>query len=121
MVRGHQGRRMRDIECTTAARGTQREHGRACPKRSTTGTIPASARHTSHPLIALFAIARLHHMTADPATLAVAQRDMLIDGKRVNVSPGMNITAEIKTGQRGIIEFLLCPVQKVGSERLREW
>ena len=29
---------------------------------------------------------------------------MLIDGKRVNLSPGMNITAEIKTGQlpRGI-------------------
>ena len=30
---------------------------------------------------------------------------MLIDGKRVNVSPGMNITAEIKTWQRRIVEF----------------
>lgn len=55
-----------------------------------------------------------------PATLTLAQRDMLIDGKRVNLSPGMNITAEIKTGQRRIIEFLLSPVQKAGNESLRE-
>jgi hemolysin D len=45
---------------------------------------------------------------------------MLIDGKRVNLSPGMNITAEIKTGQRRIIEFLLSPVQRADSESLRE-
>lgn len=55
-----------------------------------------------------------------PATLTLSQRDMLIDGKRVNLSPGMNITAEIKTGQRRIIEFLLSPVQRAGSESLRE-
>lgn len=55
-----------------------------------------------------------------PATLTLAQRDMLIDGKRVNLSPGMNITAEIKTGQRRIIEYLLSPIQKAGSESLRE-
>lgn len=52
--------------------------------------------------------------------LALSQKDMLIDGKRVNLSPGMNITAEIKTGQRRIIEYLLSPVQRAGSERLRE-
>ncbi len=40
-----------------------------------------------------------------PATLTLRQKDMLIDGKRVNLSPGMNITAEIKTGRRRIIEF----------------
>ena len=55
-----------------------------------------------------------------PATLTLNQKDMLIDGKRVNLSPGMNITAEIKTGQRRIIEFLLSPVQLAGSESLRE-
>ena len=42
------------------------------------------------------------------------------DGKRVNLSPGMNITAEIKTGQRRVIEYLLSPVQRAGSESLRE-
>ena len=55
-----------------------------------------------------------------PATITLAQRDMLIDGKRVNLSPGMNITAEIKTGQRRVIEYLLSPVQRAGSESLRE-
>ena len=45
---------------------------------------------------------------------------MMIDGKRVRLSPGMNITAEIKTGQRRVIEYLLSPVQRAGSESLRE-
>ncbi len=75
--------------------------------------------------------ARVNVVTADavtdekkgsyyPATLTLSQKDMLIDGKRVNLSPGMNITAEIKTGQRRVIEFLLSPVQRAGSESLRE-
>ena len=75
--------------------------------------------------------ARVNIVTADavtdekrgsyyPATLTLSQKDMLIDGKRVNLSPGMNITAEIKTGQRRVIEYLLNPVQRAGSESLRE-
>ncbi len=55
-----------------------------------------------------------------PATLTLSQKDMLVDGKRVALSPGMNVTAEIKTGKRRIIEFLLSPVQRAGSESLRE-
>lgn len=55
-----------------------------------------------------------------PATLTFTRKDMLIDGKRVNLSPEMNITAEIKTGQRRVIEFLLSPVQRPGSESFRE-
>jgi len=55
-----------------------------------------------------------------PAILTLQAKDMLIDGKRVNLSPGMNITAEIKTGRRRIIEFLMSPVQRTGSESLRE-
>jgi hemolysin D len=45
---------------------------------------------------------------------------MNIDGKRVPLSPGMTLTAEIKTGKRRVIEFLLSPVQRAGSESLRE-
>ena len=55
-----------------------------------------------------------------PATLTLSQKDMLIDGKRIRLSPGMNITAEIKTGRRRVIEYLLSPVQRAGSESLRE-
>ena len=32
----------------------------------------------------------------------------------------MNITAEIKTGKRRLIEFLLSPVQRAWRESLRE-
>jgi hemolysin D len=55
-----------------------------------------------------------------PATLMLSQKNMLIDGKRIPLSPGMNVSAEIKTGKRRIIEFLLSPVQRAGSESLRE-
>ena len=55
-----------------------------------------------------------------PAILTLSQKDMDIDGKRVPLSPGMNITAEIKTGKRRVIEYLLSPVQRAGSESLRE-
>jgi hypothetical protein len=59
-------------------------------------------------------------LEADLVLNSSASQAMLIDGKRIALSPGMNITAEIKTGQRRIIEFLLSPVQRAGSESLRE-
>jgi hemolysin D len=43
-----------------------------------------------------------------------------VDGKAIKLSPGMNVTAEIKTGQRRVIEYLLSPVQTYASESLRE-
>ncbi len=55
-----------------------------------------------------------------PAILTLRQKDMDIDGKRIPLSPGMNITAEIKTGKRRVIEYLLSPVQRAGNESLRE-
>jgi hemolysin D len=54
------------------------------------------------------------------ATLALKTRDISVDGKRVRLAPGMNLTAEIKTGQRRAIEFLLSPIQRAGNESLRE-
>ncbi len=55
-----------------------------------------------------------------PATLTLAANQMNIDGKSIRLSPGMNVTAEIKTGKRRVIEYLLSPVQRAGSESLRE-
>ncbi|MDP2066332.1 MAG: HlyD family type I secretion periplasmic adaptor subunit [Burkholderiaceae bacterium] len=55
-----------------------------------------------------------------PAVLTLSQKDMAIDGKRIPLSPGMNLTAEIKTGHRRVIDYLLSPVQRAGSESLRE-
>ncbi len=55
-----------------------------------------------------------------PATLALGKTNINVDGKLIKLSPGMNVTAEIKTGQRRVIEYLLSPIQKAGSESLRE-
>lgn len=55
-----------------------------------------------------------------PATLKLNQTSIDIDGKPIKLAPGMNITAEIKTGQRRVIEYLLSPIQRAGNESLRE-
>lgn len=55
-----------------------------------------------------------------PVTLQLAQSQIDIDGKMIRLAPGMNLTAEIKTGQRRVIEYLLSPIQKAGNESLRE-
>ncbi len=54
------------------------------------------------------------------ATLVLKQTSIDIDGKPVRLSPGMSLTAEIKTGKRRVIDYLLSPVQRAGSESLRE-
>jgi hemolysin D len=55
-----------------------------------------------------------------PVTLALGKDQIDADGKLIKLAPGMNVTAEIKTGKRRVIEYLLSPIQKAGSESLRE-
>ena len=45
---------------------------------------------------------------------------MQIDERMVDLSPGMAVTVEIKTGERRIIEFLLAPLLRYKQESLRE-
>ena len=55
-----------------------------------------------------------------PAKLALAQGGLEVDGTRVRLGPGMNLTAEIKTGKRRVINYLLDPLKHRTSESLRE-
>ena len=55
-----------------------------------------------------------------PATLTLGKASIDVDGKRINLSPGMNVTAEIRTGKRRVIEYLLSPVQQTLGESLGE-
>jgi hemolysin D len=55
-----------------------------------------------------------------PITVALKQKQIDVDGKMVNLAPGMNLVAEIKTGKRRVIDYLLSPIQKARSESLRE-
>ncbi|RQP23372.1 HlyD family type I secretion periplasmic adaptor subunit [Piscinibacter terrae] len=55
-----------------------------------------------------------------PATLRLAKGDIDVDGKRIRISPGMNVTAEVKTGKRRVIDYLLSPIERATSESLKE-
>jgi hemolysin D len=55
-----------------------------------------------------------------PATLTLAHNTIDVDGKPIKLAPGMNLTAEIKTGKRRVIEYLLSPVQTYADESMRE-
>jgi hemolysin D len=55
-----------------------------------------------------------------PATLTLAENALNVDGKAIRLMPGMNLTAEIKTGKRRIIDYLLSPVQSHATESMRE-
>jgi len=55
-----------------------------------------------------------------PAVLALQQTSIDVDGKRIGLSPGMNLSAEITTGQRRVIDYLLSPVRQAMGESLRE-
>lgn len=52
--------------------------------------------------------------------LKIESNNVYVDNKRVDLSPGMQITAEIKTGQRRIIEYLLTPLLRYQNESIRE-
>ncbi|HBN09060.1 MAG TPA: hemolysin secretion protein D [Cyanobacteria bacterium UBA8530] len=43
-----------------------------------------------------------------------------VDGTEVNLSPGMAVTVEVKTGKRRVVEYLLTPLIQRTSESLRE-
>lgn len=54
------------------------------------------------------------------ARIALDRTQMQIDGKLVDLTPGMAVTAEIKTGSRRVIEFVLSPLLRYKQESLRE-
>jgi hemolysin D len=54
------------------------------------------------------------------ARISVADPRLQIDDKFVSLSPGMAVTAEIKTGSRRLISYLLSPLMKYKQESLRE-
>ena len=54
------------------------------------------------------------------ARISLDQTQMQVDENRVNLSPGMAVTVEIKTGSRSVISYLLSPVFRYRHESLRE-
>ncbi|WP_282244141.1 HlyD family type I secretion periplasmic adaptor subunit [Stenotrophomonas sp. PS02300] len=55
-----------------------------------------------------------------PARIRLDGSTLDIDGVVVAMSAGMTLSAEIKTGKRRVIDYLLSPLQQHGQEALRE-
>ena len=54
------------------------------------------------------------------ARVSLDRTQMQVEDKLVNLSPGMAVTVEIKTGSRRIISYLLSPLLRYKQEVLRE-
>jgi membrane fusion protein, hemolysin D len=54
------------------------------------------------------------------ARISFDHTKMQIDDRMVNLSPGMAVTAEIRTGSRTILSYLLSPLIRYRQETLRE-
>lgn len=55
-----------------------------------------------------------------PVRVGMDRSTIQVEGKAVDLSPGMAVTVEIKTGRRRVIEYLLSPLLKSVKESLRE-
>ena len=54
------------------------------------------------------------------ARVSLDRTQMQVENKLVNLSPGMAVTVEIKTGSRTIISYLLSPLRRYRQDSLRE-
>lgn len=54
------------------------------------------------------------------ARVSLDRAQMQVEDRLVNLTPGMAVTAEIKTGQRRVIEYLLSPLLRARQVALRE-
>ena len=54
------------------------------------------------------------------ARISLDRTEMQIDDRLVSLSPGMAVTAEIKTGRRRVIDYLLSPILRTRQAALRE-
>ena len=79
------------------------------------GTIPGKVLSVSDDAAPIEKVGLVY-----PTRVSMDRSTIEVDGKQVNLSPGMVATVEIKTGKRRLIEYLLSPLLKSVKESLRE-
>ena len=79
------------------------------------GTIPGHVLMVSDDAVPIEKVGLVY-----PTRVNMDRSTIQVEGKQVNLSPGMAVTVEIKTAQRRIIEYLLSPLLKSMKESLRE-
>jgi hemolysin D len=79
------------------------------------GLIPARVTHISRDAIKDEKRGLLYSVI-----VALEQSSILVDGRDVKLSAGMSVNADIKTGERRVIEYVLSPLLQLQQESLRE-
>ncbi len=79
------------------------------------GTIPGKVLSLSDDAAPIEKVGLIY-----PTRVSMDRSTIQVEGKQVNLSPGMAVTVEIKTGQRRVIEYLLSPLMKSVKESLKE-
>jgi hemolysin D len=79
------------------------------------GTIPGKVLSVSDDAAPIEKVGLVY-----PARVSLDHATVQVEGRHVNLSPGMAVTVEIKTGQRRLIEFFLSPLLKSVQESARE-
>lgn len=79
------------------------------------GTVPATVTFVSQD-----AVQDEKRRLVFQARLLLERANLRVDGRFVSLAPGMEITAEIKTGERRVVEYLLEPLVGTASQALRE-
>ncbi|MER8545651.1 hypothetical protein [Mesorhizobium sp. M0684] len=55
-----------------------------------------------------------------PVRIALNERSIRVEGEDVILTPGMSVTAEVKTGDRRVLEFLLDPLMEMTDGAFHE-
>lgn len=79
------------------------------------GTIPGRVLSISNDAAPIEKVGLVY-----PTRVSMDRSTIQVEGKQVNLSPGMAVTVEINTGQRRVIEYLMSPLLKSVKESLRE-
>lgn len=79
------------------------------------GTIPAKVQR-----VASDAVNDEKRGPIFPATVRLEKAQIEVDGRMVNLAPGMAVVAEVKTGRRRVIEYLITPLTRRVDEAFGE-
>jgi hemolysin D len=79
------------------------------------GTIPGKVLSMSDDAVPIEKVGLIY-----PTRVSMDRSTIHVEGKEVNLSPGMAVTVDVKTGRRRVIEYLLSPLLKSVKESIRE-
>ena len=106
---------MPSTTCATAASRAGSSASAPMPSCPRTRTTPAGAAGaaTTGPQAA-------PQMLSYTARIEIEREHLTVDGREVRLVPGMSVTADLLTGERRVLEYVLQPVLRYASEGMRE-